>query len=177
MKTRLETDIECYRLRLVLLFKLAYSDAADLISSFWNTNEESGPSFSVFSVFQAKARFEGKKIAKLVHLQLLTEKVYDSHHGLILKLKDQRLLLRAKFKFYPLCLARNVLWTSESNFFKKTKKRKVEKQEKVASFPSRGRKNLRIYSWYSLPDFKHDQKRFIRIPSLNVPEMRPLGTF
>ena len=26
-------------------------------------------------------------------------------------------------------------------------------------------------------DLKHEQKRFIRIPSLNVPEMRPLGTF
>ena len=37
--------------------------------------------------------------------------------------------------------------------------------------------NLRIYSWYSLPDLKHDQKCFIRIPSLNVPEIRPLGTF
>ena len=37
--------------------------------------------------------------------------------------------------------------------------------------------NLRIYSWYSLPVLKHDQKRFIRIPSLNVPEMRPLGSF
>ena len=36
---------------------------------------------------------------------------------------------------------------------------------------------LRIYSWYSLQDFKDDQKRFIRIPLLNVPEMRPLGTF
>ena len=34
-----------------------------------------------------------------------------------------------------------------------------------------------IYSWYYLPDVKHDQKSFIRIPSLNVPEMRPLGTF
>ena len=37
--------------------------------------------------------------------------------------------------------------------------------------------NLRIYSWYFLPDLKHDQKRFICIPSLNVPEMRPSGTF
>ena len=26
-------------------------------------------------------------------------------------------------------------------------------------------------------DLKHEQKGFIRIPSLNVPEMRPLGTF
>ena len=31
--------------------------------------------------------------------------------------------------------------------------------------------------WYSLSDLKHDQKRFICIPSLNVPEMRLLGTF
>ena len=28
-----------------------------------------------------------------------------------------------------------------------------------------GRKNLRIYSWYSLSDLKQQQKRFIRIPS------------
>ena len=33
MKTRLETNIDGYRLRLVLLFELAYSDAADLILS------------------------------------------------------------------------------------------------------------------------------------------------
>ena len=46
------------------------------------------------------------------------------------------------------------------------------KLEKVASFPCRGRKNLGIYSWYSLPDLKHDQKRFIPILSLNIPEMR-----
>ena len=26
-------------------------------------------------------------------------------------------------------------------------------------------------------NLKHDQTRFIRIPSLNIPEMRPLGTF
>ena len=26
-------------------------------------------------------------------------------------------------------------------------------------------------------DLKHDENRFIRIPSLNVPEMRPSGTF
>ena len=31
----------------------------------------------------------------------MTEKVYDSHYGLILKLRGQRLQLRAKFKFYP----------------------------------------------------------------------------
>ena len=47
----------------------------------------------------------------------------------------------------------------------------------MASLSYRGRKNLRIYSWYSLPDLKHDQKCFIRISLLNVPEMRPLGTF
>ena len=44
---------------------------------------------------------------------------------------------------------------------------KWEKHEKVVSFSSRGRKNLRIYSWYCLPDLKHDQKRFIRIPLSN----------
>ena len=51
-----------------------------------------------------------------------------------------------------------------------------KKHEKVASFLCRGKK-LWSYSWYSLPDFKYDQKRLIRIPSLNVPEMRPSGTF
>ena len=53
----------------------------------------------------------------------------------------------------------------------------MEKHEKLASFQCRGRKNLGIYFWYSMPVLKHDQKRFIRFPSLNVPEMRPLGTF
>ena len=53
----------------------------------------------------------------------------------------------------------------------------MEKHEKVTSFPGQGSKNLRIYSWYSLPYLKHDKKRFIRIPSLSVPEMRHLGTF
>ena len=47
---------------------------------------------------------------------------------------------------------------------------------KVASFPCRGRENLRIYSWYSLPDSKHDQRCFIRIPSLNLPKTRHLVT-
>ena len=140
------------------------------------------------------------------------------------------LWLRAKFKFYPWCLARNSLWISKSNILKKTKKLaifkllplpfgsmyfkswiytketfdqwsflvisnksariclnifgdtvvqslKSRKTRKVASFPFRDRKNLWIYSWYSLPDLKHHQKRFIRIPSFNFPEMRPLGTF
>ena len=38
---------------------------------------------------------------------------------------------------------------------------KIEKQETVALFPCRGRKNLRIYCWYSFSDLKHDPKRFI----------------
>ena len=50
----------------------------------------------------------------------------------------------------------------------------MEKQEKVASFPSRGSKKLRTYS---LPDLKQDKKHLIRIPSLNFPEIRPSGTF
>ena len=54
---------------------------------------------------------------------------------------------------------------------------KVEKYEKMASFSRRGRKKLRIYSWYSLPDSKRDQNCFIRIPSSNLTEMRPLGAF
>ena len=37
--------------------------------------------------------------------------------------------------------------------------------------------NTRIYSWYSLPDLKYEQKRFIRTPSSNVLEMRLSGTF
>ena len=49
---------------------------------------------------------------------------------------------------------------------------KSGKTGKVASFPCRERTNLWIYSWHSLPD----QKRFIPIPPLNFPEMRPLGT-
>ena len=48
--------------------------------------------------------------------------------------------------------------------------------EKVASFLCRGRKTCG-FMWYSLPDLTHVQKRFIRISCLNVPEMRPLGTF
>ena len=53
---------------MVLLVEKAYSDSADLIlSSGKYTNEESGPDFSVFSVFQAKGRFE----RKISYLQLL----------------------------------------------------------------------------------------------------------
>ena len=47
-----------------------------MIVSYRNTNKESCPNFSVFSVFQVKGRLEGKN---------------DSHHGLILKFRDQRL--------------------------------------------------------------------------------------
>ena len=57
MRTRLAANIDGYPLRLALLF---YSDGADLILSYGNTNKVSGPDFSVFSVFQAKDRFEGK---------------------------------------------------------------------------------------------------------------------
>ena len=54
---------------------------------------------------------------------------------------------------------------------------KSGKTGKMVSFPCRGGETCGFFSWYSLSDLKHDQKRFIRIPSLNVPEMRPLGTF
>ena len=37
--------------------------------------------------------------------------------------------------------------------------------------------NFQIYSCYFLPDLRHDQKHFISIRSLNVPEIRPIGTF
>ena len=50
-----------------------------------------------------------------------------------------------------------------------------KKKTKVTSFPCRCRTNMQIYSKYSLPDLKHDQKHFIRIPSLNFPKMRPLA--
>ena len=33
------------------------------------------------------------------------------------------------------------------------------------------------YSWYSLPDFKHEQKLLICISPLDIPEIRPLDTF
>ena len=53
----------------------------------------------------------------------------------------------------------------------------MENKKKCPSSHVKAVKDLRIYSWYSLPDFKHDQKRFICILLLNIPEMRPLGTF
>ena len=67
MKTGVATNIAGYPLRLVLLFENSYSDGADLILSCWNTNEESGPGFSVFSVFQAKDCFEGKNFPPSKH--------------------------------------------------------------------------------------------------------------
>ena len=54
---------------------------------------------------------------------------------------------------------------------------KSVKTRKSGLFLCRGRNNLRIYSCYSLPYLKHDQKHLFRIPSLNVPKMRLLGTF
>ena len=53
----------------------------------------------------------------------------------------------------------------------------MENHEKISLFPCRGTKNLRINSWYSLTVLKHDQKFLIRIPSLNVPQMRSFSTF
>ena len=49
--------------------------------------------------------------------------------------------------------------------------------QSLRSGKTRKRKNLQIYFWCSLPDLKHDKKRFIRIPSLNVQEMRPFSQF
>ena len=52
MKAKLATIIDSYPLRLaLLLFAKAYSDVAE---------KEAGSDFIVFSVFQAKGRFEGK---------------------------------------------------------------------------------------------------------------------
>ena len=65
MKMRMASNTDGYPLRLVLLFGYAYSNGAGMILSGRNTNEESGPGFSVFSVFQAKGCFEGKKLQKL----------------------------------------------------------------------------------------------------------------
>ena len=57
MKLRLATNIDGNSLGLILLLEYAYSDGANLI---FNTNEESGLNFSIFSVFLAKCHFEGK---------------------------------------------------------------------------------------------------------------------
>ena len=58
MKARLETNIGGYHLRLVLLlFRYAYFDGAELILSYENTNKESSPNFSVFFVFSGKRSF------------------------------------------------------------------------------------------------------------------------
>ena len=149
----------------------------------------------------------------------MTENVYGSHHGLILKLRDQRskdqilpmmpckkcaLNFKKKkakklaiFKSLPLPFGCTISMNLETRVYSSilviTNKSariclkifgdsviqslKSGKQEKAASFPCRSRKNLRIYSWYSLSHLKHNHKRFCRILSLYVPEMRPLGTF
>ena len=65
MKTRLAANIDGFHLTLAFLFECAYSHGADLIFRCLNANKESGPDFSVFSVFQAKGSFEGKNCKKL----------------------------------------------------------------------------------------------------------------
>ena len=72
-------------------------------------------------------------------------------------------------KFARICL--NILGNT---VIQSLKSRKIQKG---CSVSCRGRRNLWIYSLYSLPDSKHDQKFYIRILSLHLPEMRPLGTF
>ena len=54
------------------LFEQANSHSADLILSYWNTNEKSGPGFSVVSVFKLKV-IPKARIAKIVHIQLLVK--------------------------------------------------------------------------------------------------------
>ena len=54
---------------------------------------------------------------------------------------------------------------------------KCGETRKSGLVPKSRQEKLRIYSQYSMPYLKHDQKRLIRIPSLNFPEMMPLGTF
>ena len=70
MKTRLETNIYGYPLRLVLLFKLAYSDGADSILSCCNTNKECGSVLGYFLFFRQNVILRAK-LVKIVYLQLL----------------------------------------------------------------------------------------------------------
>ena len=133
----------------------------------------------------------------------MTEKVYDSHHELILKLRDQRLQLREEFEFYKKCkkcaltlkkrhseenwllsnhclchlvpcismkLGTFVVITNKSariclNLAGECviQSLKSGKTRKSGLVPMSRQENLRIYSWYSLPDLKHDQKGFILI--------------
>ena len=62
----------------------------------------SGLDFSIFSVLKQRVILR-VKMAKILHIQLhinMTEKVYGSHLGVILKLRCQRFIkLRAKVKF------------------------------------------------------------------------------
>ena len=125
MKTRLETNINGYPLRLGLLFDYAYSDGTDLILSCRNTNEEPGPDFSVFSVILAKGRFEGKSCRyclPLVAHKTWLKRCMPVIMGSFWSLATKNLSFRAKFKFYPRCLARNVLWISKNDILKKTEK-------------------------------------------------------
>ena len=125
MKMRLETNIYGYPLRLVLLFKLACSDVADLISRCWNSNEESCPGFSVFSVFQAKGHFRRKNCKTF--LSSVAHKTWLKRYiavimGSFWSLRAKDCKLRAKLKCYPWCLARNSFWISKIDILKKTKK-------------------------------------------------------
>ena len=54
---------------------------------------------------------------------------------------------------------------------------KSGRTRKSGLVPMSRHEGLRIYSWYSLPDLKHEQKRFIRSPSLSVPAMALFSQF
>ena len=54
MKARLAPNIDGHPLRLVSLFEFAYSNGANLILSYGNTNKDCGPGFSRYFVSQAK---------------------------------------------------------------------------------------------------------------------------
>ena len=149
--------------------------------------------------------------------------MYDSHHRLILIPGDQTSLLRAKFKFYPWCLTRNVRWIWKSSHYKNwvfsnhclsclvqcifmklttfvewsfhvfpnkstrscfnsfgytvMQSLKIGKTRKSGLVPTLRQKNFADL-FLVLPDrLKTWSKLFIRIPSLNFPEMRSSSTF
>ena len=52
----------------------------------------------------------------------MTEKVYDSHHGLTLKLRDQRLQLRANLNFTHDALKEMRFEFQKATFWRKLKK-------------------------------------------------------
>ena len=77
--------------------------------------------------------------------------------------------------YWPFLVIKNKSERIRVNIFGDTVIESLKTGENSKKWPQ-GMKNLRIYSWCFLPGLKHDQKYFIRIPSFNCPEMRPLCT-